>query len=79
MGKETSNRIQTSILNGAEKRTLVGLAERQPAWMTSDILTGIGLVGGAVCALGFILAISSLPAIGAVMSSRLLSPLSLRC
>ncbi len=56
MGKETSNRIQTSILNKAEKKALVWLAERQPAWMTSDILTVIGLVGGALCALGFILA-----------------------
>ena len=37
MGKELSNRIQTSILNAAEKKVLIWLAERQPKWVTSDI------------------------------------------
>ena len=39
MGKETSERIQTSVLNAAEKKVLVWLAQRQPAWVTSDFLT----------------------------------------
>ena len=56
MGKELSNRIQTPLLNAAEKKLLIWLAERQPKWMTSDILTYIGVLGAVVCALGFILA-----------------------
>ena len=53
---EESVRIQTSVLNGVEKKVLNWLAERQPAWMTSDILTVIGTVGAIVIAVGFILA-----------------------
>ncbi len=56
MGKELSNRIQTSILNAAEKKVLIWLAKRQPQWVTSDMLTYIGLGGAFVCALGYILA-----------------------
>ena len=56
MGKETSQRIQTSILNAAEKKVLVWLAKRQPAWVTSDMLTFLGVGGAVICALGFILA-----------------------
>lgn len=48
-------RIQTSILNAAEKKVLVWLAERQPRWMTSDILTLIGFLGAVIIAAGFIL------------------------
>lgn len=47
MGKETSERIQTSVLNAAEKKVLVWLAQRQPAWVTSDFLTYTGVVGGS--------------------------------
>lgn len=54
--REESVRIQTSLLNGVEKKVLVWLAERQPAWMTSDILTVIGTLGAVVVAAGFILA-----------------------
>ena len=50
MGKETSERIQTSVLNGVEKKVLVWLAKRQPKWMTSDGLTYIGVVGSIVFA-----------------------------
>lgn len=56
MGKETASRIQTSILNAAEKKALVWLAERQPRWVTSDMLTFVGVAGAVICALGFILA-----------------------
>ena len=56
MGKETSERIQTSILNGVEKKVLVWLAKRQPKWMTSDGLTYLGVVGSIIFALGGYLA-----------------------
>ena len=36
--KADAIRIQTSILNAAEKKVLVWLAQRQPRWMTSGIL-----------------------------------------
>lgn len=48
-------RVQTSILNAAEKKVLVWLAQRQPKWMTSDILTFIGTLGAVVIAAGYIL------------------------
>jgi phosphatidylglycerophosphate synthase len=40
-----ATRIQTSFLAAAEKKTLVWLAERTPAWINSDHLTGLGLAG----------------------------------
>ena len=55
MAKEQSVRIQTSFLNAAEKKVLVWLAERQPKWMTSDILTFIGLLGAVIIAVGYAL------------------------
>lgn len=56
MKREASVRIQTSVLNGVEKKVLVWLAQRQPRWMTSDILTFIGTAGAIIVAAGFILA-----------------------
>ena len=53
--KEQSVRIQTSVLNGVEKKVLIYLAKRQPRWMTSDMLTGIGTFGAALAAIGYIL------------------------
>ena len=50
MGKENSERIQTSLLNAAEKKALVWLAERQPAWVTSDFLTYLGVAGAVLFA-----------------------------
>lgn len=55
MHKEQSKRIQTSILNSAEKKVLVWLASRQPKWMTSDILTFIGVLGAIMAAVGYAL------------------------
>ena len=55
MRQEQSKRIQTSVLNDVEKRVLVWLALRQPRWMTSDMLTGIGVVGAVVVAIGYFL------------------------
>ena len=45
MGNEKAERIQTSILNKIEKKALVWLAERQPAWVTSDFLSYVGVAG----------------------------------
>ena len=53
--KADAVRIQTSVLNAAEKKVLVWLAERQPRWMTSDILTYIGTFGAVVIAVGYML------------------------
>lgn len=53
--KADAVRIQTSLLNAVEKKVLVWLAERQPRWMTSDILTYTGTLGAVVIALGYIL------------------------
>ena len=53
--KEESVRIQTSVLNALEKKALLWLAQRQPSWMTSDILTFIGTCGSVLIALGYIL------------------------
>ena len=55
MGKEQSKRIQTSILNGVERKVLVWLAERQPRWVVSDTLTFVGFLGSVIIALGYIL------------------------
>lgn len=50
MGKENSERLQTSILNGLEKKALIFLANRQPAWVTSDFLTYLGVVAAVLFA-----------------------------
>ncbi|MCR5710189.1 MAG: CDP-alcohol phosphatidyltransferase family protein [Bacteroidales bacterium] len=52
---EQSQRIQTSLLNGVERKALVWLASRQPRWVDSDMLTYIGHIGAIVIALGYIL------------------------
>ena len=52
--KADAVRIQTSVLNAAEKKILVWLAQRQPKWMTSDILTWTGTAGAVVIAAGYI-------------------------
>ena len=55
MLKEQSTRIQTSVLNSLEKKVLVRMAKMQPRWMTSDILTFIGIVGSVIVAAGYAL------------------------
>ena len=50
-----SKRIQTSILNAGEKKLLVWIAKRLPRWVTSDMLTGFGILGAMVVALGYAL------------------------
>lgn len=49
-------RIQTALTSQIEKRVLVWLAERQPSWVTSDMLTLVGMTGAAIMGLGYILA-----------------------
>jgi phosphatidylglycerophosphate synthase len=47
-----ATRIHTSVLAQVEKRCLVWMAERMPAWVNSDHLTllaGIAMVGAGVC------------------------------
>ncbi len=50
-----ATRIQTSILNGVEKKALVWMAERMPRWVTSDMLSAVGLLGAIIVAVGYIL------------------------
>ena len=54
--KADAVRIQTSVLNALEKKVLIWLAQRQPRWVTSDMLTYIGVFGAVVIAAGYILA-----------------------
>ena len=48
-------RIQTSFINGVEKKALVWLAKRMPGWVTSDMLTAVGTLGAIIVAVGFAL------------------------
>lgn len=48
-------RIQTSIFNNREKKILLWLAERQPSWVSSDLLTFVGFLGAIIIAAGYIL------------------------
>lgn len=48
-------RIQTSFINGIEKRALVWLAKRMPHWVNSDMLTAVGTLGALIVAIGFAL------------------------
>ncbi len=50
-----ATRIQTSIINGAERKALNWMSARMPAWVTSDILTWVGIAGAVLIGLGFIL------------------------
>ena len=54
-GNKQANRVQTSILNPYEKKVLVYLAERMPAWVTSDMLTIVGFIGSLIVAAGYAL------------------------
>ena len=53
--RKQSVRIQTSILNAAEKKVLVWIASRLPRWVTSNMLTFVGTAGAVVVALGYAL------------------------
>lgn len=57
MATGQAKRIQTSVLNAAEKKVLVWMAERQPGWVTSDLLTLVGSLGAVIIAAGYILSV----------------------
>ena len=52
---EQSVRIQTSVLSKIEKRVLIWLAQRQPRWVNSDMLTFLGTIGALIIAAGYVL------------------------
>lgn len=52
-------RIQTSFINGLEKKALIWIAKRLPRWVTSDMLTAVGTLGALVVAIGFVLSCQS--------------------
>ena len=51
----SQKRVLQSITGEAEKRLLIWLAERLPAWVTPDLLTGVGVFGAAVVFAGYAL------------------------
>lgn len=53
--RQQSVRVQTSILNAAEKKALTWIAERLPRWVKSDMLTAVGALGAMIIAAGYIL------------------------
>lgn len=53
--KKQAERIQTSLINNAERKALIWLAERQPRWVSSDMLTFVGTFGALLTGLGFAL------------------------
>jgi archaetidylinositol phosphate synthase len=49
---QTALRVNQSLTAGIERRILLWLAERAPAWVSSDLLTGLGLaaqIGAGLC------------------------------
>lgn len=55
-----ATRIQTSLLNGVERKALVWMAERMPQWVTSDMLSVVGFIGSLIVATGYILSDNSI-------------------
>lgn len=55
-----AQRIQTSFINGVEKKALVWLAKRQPRWVTSDMLTAVGTLGALLVGVGFVMTYRSI-------------------
>lgn len=49
------NRVHGAITAEAEKVLLIWMAERMPRWVTSDLLTGIGVLGAAISFFGYML------------------------
>jgi archaetidylinositol phosphate synthase len=49
-------RDHRSLTAAAEKRLLIWLAHRMPAWLNSDHLTALGLLGNALAGIGYALA-----------------------
>lgn len=51
-----SDRARTNLLRKQEQMLIIWLVQRMPGWISSDILTAIGLFGNAIVAASFILA-----------------------
>lgn len=49
------DRIQENLLARNERRLLTAICERLPSWVTPDKLTSLGLVGGFLIGLGYVL------------------------
>ncbi|MFO7617765.1 MAG: CDP-alcohol phosphatidyltransferase [Bacteroidales bacterium] len=52
----SQDRERTNLLKSGERNLIVYLVQRIPAWMTSDMLTGIGLFGNIIVMVSFLLA-----------------------
>lgn len=51
-----SDRKRTNILSGTEEKTIFYLVKKVPNFITSNMLTGIGIAGSIIVLIGFILA-----------------------
>lgn len=51
-----ATRLQQSFVAGAEKKTLLWLAERTPRWINSDHLTALGFAGQCMAGVCYVLA-----------------------
>jgi phosphatidylglycerophosphate synthase len=56
LSKITKDRQRTNILRKYEQPALAFLVRRVPSWISSDMLTAIGFVGGVIIAAGFVMA-----------------------
>ena len=52
----SAQRVQESLLAEGEKRLLIWMAERTPAWINSDHLTGLGFLAQLLTSLSYALA-----------------------
>ena len=57
MERKQSTRIQTSLINAVERKVLIWMAERMPRWVTSDMLTYVGVLGALIIAAGYVLSV----------------------
>jgi len=55
-GFKSASRIQDSALSAIEKKVLLWLAERTPAWVNSDYLTLIGFFGQVMAGVSYVIA-----------------------
>lgn len=53
--QQTAARIHDSITASIERRVLAYIAARLPAYVTPDHMTGLGVVGGLIVAIGYVL------------------------
>lgn len=50
------DRTRTNLLRTGERNLIIYLVQRIPQWMTSNMLTGIGLIGNIIVMISFLLA-----------------------